>query len=749
MIKEGTRRRINDNTTTLRGEGSAIGSDGRGVAISTPERLAEARRQRGQQREGEQRVAREAAIPAQVETVIKLETTARVPFGESNETRGKRARGDCDQPDGSAGPSEPEKLAEARKNLAASKQSARAESMARAAMVEAEEAGWNKKPKVQQQLQQAKRSRGDASDDCQAVDGLRQLQMAGLIRTKCSRRTDSTEREMTRRATELTDRNDLDLSDGPAPRLALDSARTSTHPLDVWMRSRIQRQQIKDDFTDQEYEVLISIARDATRANWGGASKSDVRSASELFRQNLALRAGDEAATLAPRGTFDPLIPDVGALQAGGLLQESRHFARRRYKKSSDPNIQTARRHWFTFCLTHAHISPVRPQPGLNFDAAAVEEDIARCFVTYLARSVQGSTVASYCSNWKRWHRDVTGWDPVSSAIGDMPMLSQTLGGIRAELPSKERQRFAHPTRLFKEWWAPLGKSAGEGIPALLDIEPQDLSHLAAEQRQHFALVLRRLIDLSGISIEDLRNTIVSTAMTAALLRVSEAIPERNDEQPPPTFEDLRFVWHSDGTMAYAELMVLPLKKGRGVSKKPVKIPFSKGNVRAAFWLWVLTAIDPPVSEAQAKSRPLFHYFSWEAGAGKVISQKGFREWYQRKMQQSGIKHWRHYNTHSFRIGGATALLAANVSSAVIMAMGRWDSVVAEIYQRPTLEQTLRVGVSLDTIDARPYEDADDGFFDRQAGISEQQAEECAAALLADIEEDAEFELAAGDGDAE
>ena len=121
-------------------------------------------------------------------------------------------------------------------------------------------------------------------------------------------------------------------------------------------------------------------------------------------------------------------------------------------------------------------------------------------------------------------------------------------------------------------------------------------------------------------------------------------------------------------------------------------------------------------------------------------------------MAATGIAHWRHYNTHSFRIGGATALLAANVSSVVIMAMGRWDSIVAEIYQRPTLQQTLQTGELLDTIDARPYEDADDSFFDRQAGISEQQAEEIAAALLAEVEDDDGGEadgIEAGDGDAE
>ena len=43
------------------------------------------------------------------------------------------------------------------------------------------------------------------------------------------------------------------------------------------------------------------------------------------------------------------------------------------------------------------------------------------------------------------------------------------------------------------------------------------------------------------------------------------------------------------------------------------------------------------------------------------------------------------YGGHSLRIGGASAALAANVSEAVIRAMGRWDSDVYELYLRGSL----------------------------------------------------------------
>ena len=50
------------------------------------------------------------------------------------------------------------------------------------------------------------------------------------------------------------------------------------------------------------------------------------------------------------------------------------------------------------------------------------------------------------------------------------------------------------------------------------------------------------------------------------------------------------------------------------------------------------------------------------------------------------------YGGHSLRIGGASAALAANVSEAVIRAMGRWDSDVYELYLRYSLSCARQMG---------------------------------------------------------
>ena len=50
--------------------------------------------------------------------------------------------------------------------------------------------------------------------------------------------------------------------------------------------------------------------------------------------------------------------------------------------------------------------------------------------------------------------------------------------------------------------------------------------------------------------------------------------------------------------------------------------------------------------------------------------------------------------------------------------MGRWASDVCEIYTRPTREMLLKLSAAIDETDATPFEDADDAFFDRLAGVA-------------------------------
>ena len=66
---------------------------------------------------------------------------------------------------------------------------------------------------------------------------------------------------------------------------------------------------------------------------------------------------------------------------------------------------------------------------------------------------------------------------------------------------------------------------------------------------------------------------------------------------------------------------------------------------------------------------------------------------------------------HNLRIGGASAAhLAANVSEAVIRAMGRWDSDVYELYLRGSLSCARQMG---SVIASTSYEDFE-AMFDHE-----------------------------------
>ena len=69
------------------------------------------------------------------------------------------------------------------------------------------------------------------------------------------------------------------------------------------------------------------------------------------------------------------------------------------------------------------------------------------------------------------------------------------------------------------------------------------------------------------------------------------------------------------------------------------------------------------------------------------------------------------YSSHSLRIGGATAALAAGVPPEVIRMMGRWDSDVYEIYCRRSRQVALRIGA---VIASTPFDEVEGAFRDEE-----------------------------------
>ena len=513
------------------------------------------------------------------------------------------------------------------------------------------------------------------------------------------------------------------------------SSTGSGNDFDDIMEAHARLHDVARDFTDDEYEVLVRVINKISRSN-SGLGESDLSESASAFRASLSIRRGSSQQQSEVRGTFHPILPDVGALQRSGLVAETREFKRDRYKRSSDPNVETVRRHWFRFIFDEAKTSPIRPHPGHSFDAVSIEEDLWSTFASYLARRVSGNTTGQYISLLRRWHRNVTGYDPTAAAMLDCKSISQTIAGIRSDLPSKKRQRFAHPTRISKAWRARLNKPTSCGVVA--DIAPVDYSKAPWQNQLNAARLLRAMvIDECGVSSKDLKYFITSAVMTAALMRISEACPSRSSGNYVITRKDVKFVWSAEGHLLAAELWMLPLKKGPGADKVRVVLKHTpSGSVQAAWWLWLLFVIDPVKVEDFEKTA-LFRNFSWEADGGRIISQTQFRTWYHQQMKDAGFAAWQAYNLHSFRIGGATALLAKRCPLELIKAMGRWASDVAEIYARPTRDILLSLSEQLDTADTAPFEDAADEEIDHLAGVSpgfEDEADRLAEELTQELE---------------
>ena len=68
-------------------------------------------------------------------------------------------------------------------------------------------------------------------------------------------------------------------------------------------------------------------------------------------------------------------------------------------------------------------------------------------------------------------------------------------------------------------------------------------------------------------------------------------------------------------------------------------------------------------------------------------------------------------SSHSLRIGGTTAALAAGVPPEAIRLMGRWDSDVYEIYCRQSRQAAMRIGM---IVASTPFNDFQGAFEDEE-----------------------------------
>ena len=332
----------------------------------------------------------------------------------------------------------------------------------------------------------------------------------------------------------------------------------------------------------------------------------------------------------------------------------------------------TGVRAWHAFVEDDLGLSPARPmETYAPLYARLQEELLAMRFVCALieVRGVEVNTAARYFSQVQGWHTREHG---VKLAAGiKMERLPQMLRGLRRALgqtPPKERRGIA----------------------------PQ---------------ALRRAFDLC-LDPDNPNHANIRAALACALqglLRVGEFT-----SKPGQKWKSANQVSRADIAELTDKQLVLKihqLKAGNGVplsGKNAVLVIGAGAEFIDAVWeVRNMLRVDPIADGVNPGLVPLFRV----AGTREPLRSDFIREETKRLMRAIG-EDPTVFNTHSYRIGGATALFAAGADMTVIKTMGRWASDIYQLYVRACMERcchwTRLAGSTRVTDVAKTIDEVDD-----------------------------------------
>ena len=152
-------------------------------------------------------------------------------------------------------------------------------------------------------------------------------------------------------------------------------------------------------------------------------------------------------------------------------------------------------------------------------------------------------------------------------------------------------------------------------------------------------------------------------------------------------------VWDSEKNLNRADLALLteeqaiimmhPCKNMHILTGKTVPLVLGAGGeyIDAVWELNNLIRVDP-IAEHLKKSTPLFR----NPADNQPLRTSSVRDWTKGLMKAIG-EDPTEFGTHSYRIGGATALFAAGADPTVIRTMGRWSSDCYRLYVRACHER--------------------------------------------------------------
>jgi hypothetical protein len=320
----------------------------------------------------------------------------------------------------------------------------------------------------------------------------------------------------------------------------------------------------------------------------------------------------------------------------------------------------TGVRAWFAFCQDVMGTSPERAiDPNEPLWVRLEEEWLAMRFICALVeqRGILPETAAKYFSQVQGWHAREFG---VKLAGGlKLERLPSMVKGLRRMTPRgpKPIRRGISPQQL------------GRATQTCLSTT----SPLHANVRAACSTALQGLLRSAEYC---------GTLNSETLLRGD--IKKLDDEQ--------------------LVLMMHPCKNMRHIAGKSCPLVIGAGGsyVDAVADIRRLIAIDPAPDDA-----PLFR----DPSTNKPLSYQFMLETTRALVGSIGLTP-SEYGTHSFRIGGATALFAAGATDTVIRTMGRWSSDIHRLYVRACYEQcidwTRRCGSANASSIAADFDEVDD-----------------------------------------
>ena len=485
---------------------------------------------------------------------------------------------------------------------------------------------------------------------------------------------------------------------------------------------------------DEEFDEMVNEILELNEVEWTGA-------AGRFKRVNEPAGSIDRLSGLrfdnsdsVPRGlrpqTGGPLDPNWDRLESLGVMGNWREAQKAAYAEGSQGKLRSALNRWVQFCAEIAQISFIRPRVGFSPADFSEEVWIQMMFVSWCTMTgCNVNTAEQYLSMVNGWHRTKMGYGISESPFFTDHDMKRVNRGYRRILPSKKLQRAGHPTAINA---VALRGSLG-GILRVYE-EPGPLAE-SKLVRIRTLLTRGRSTGLFDKDVfDDLFYSALTELMTDGLLRPSEACPEgkykigeNKGKRKCNIFrEDVQFTHGADGRVVEAVVYIQPIKQyGKNVGntdKVPIIIAADReGTLRTVELLGIL--FNLVAADERGGRTPCFRYPAElvEMSEAKrkehsFITQSRVMKWYHARCEFHNIANHHLVKMHSFRIGGATALMAMGVDPSLIKNKGRWASDVYEIYCRVCKGKMLELSHLMSRADTNQWLSKNDGFFDTAAG---------------------------------